>query len=83
MFPFWDKMTKKFSAVLDCLLLMQLPRRNVDFSNLGLIGRHREEKVRSARVGSRNQASLGFACLHFQDCDLLASRQGYRSHTTL
>ena len=36
---------KKNSYCLAWLLLMQFPRRNVDFSNPGLIGRRREEKL--------------------------------------
>jgi len=42
---------------------MQFPRRNVDFSNLGLIGRRREEKLYSALIADRIRQVFGFACL--------------------
>jgi hypothetical protein len=50
--PVLGRNYKKNSYCLDCLLLMQLPRRNVDFSNPGLIGRRREERLLSARVAA-------------------------------
>jgi hypothetical protein len=37
---------------------MQFPRRNVDFSNLGLIGRRREEKFLISSYRRRHQASI-------------------------
>jgi hypothetical protein len=37
---------------------MQFPRRNVDFSNPGLIGRRREEKFWSVRVTAGIQISI-------------------------
>lgn len=45
MLPVLGRNAKKIQGYFDWLLLMQFPRRNVDFSNLGLIGRHREEKT--------------------------------------
>jgi hypothetical protein len=52
---------------------MQFPRRNVDFSNLGLIGRRREEKLfDSAPIADGIRQVFGLACCTFQDCDLFS-----------
>ena len=43
--PVLEQKLKKISCYRAWLLLMQFPSRNVDFSNPGLIGRRREEKL--------------------------------------
>lgn len=79
--PVLERNHKKFSSCLDWLLPMQFPRRNVDFSNPGLIGRRREEKLWSARVAVGIQVSIWVRLLALSNCDsFLALQQGFRSH---
>jgi hypothetical protein len=79
--PVLGRNYKKKSYCLDCLLLMQVPRRNVDFSNPGLIGRRREEKLLSARVAAGIGVSIWVAWLHFQHWDLFSPQSKGSGHT--